>query len=96
MRKRKRQPNRRHKPLKHNFDIELDLHGMDALDAERELQKAIYSGKYGTILVVHGHGTGVLKRTIREFLSNNTFISGFDTGENLNFPGGDGVTIVYV
>ena len=48
----------------------------------------------GTVLVHHGHGTGALKRAIREHLEISPYVRGFRPGES--HEGGDGVTVITV
>lgn len=78
-------------------DYRLDLRGLYADEAEIELDSFIERGKSAgmeTLEIIHGHGTGVLKHTVRENLKHRKDISGYKTGldEGLN----DGVTIVYL
>lgn len=75
----------------------LDLRGLYADEAEIELDSFIERGKSAgmeTLEIIHGHGTGVLKHTVRENLKHRKDIAGYRTGldEGLN----DGVTIVYL
>jgi DNA mismatch repair protein MutS2 len=46
----------------------------------------------GEVRIVHGKGTGALKRGVREFLSDNQLVREFRGGDPLE--GGEGVTIV--
>ena len=78
------------------YDYTLDLHGYILEDAILELEHVMYSGQYDSILVVHGIGQGILKNGVRRFLSANSFVKRFFPGEDLNLPGGDGVTLVEV
>ncbi len=78
-----------------NFDIEIDLHGLNAEDAIREIDHILYTKPSSGILIIHGKGDGVLKKTIREHLKNHKMAKEVLAGEDLNYPGGDGVTIVY-
>lgn len=78
-------------------NYKLDLRGLYADEAEIELDSFIERGKSAgmeTLEIIHGHGTGVLKHTVRENLKHRKDISGYKTGldEGLN----DGVTIVYL
>lgn len=78
------------------YDITIDLHGYTLEDAVLELEKVLYSGKHNTILVIHGVGSGILKNGLRDYLRSNSFIKRFYKGEEMNLPGGDGVTLVDV
>lgn len=75
----------------------LDIRGMRVDDAERELRQFIdllvLKGP-PTGLVVHGHGTGVLRRMVRETLDISREVSSFRAGSR--HEGGDGVTVFEV
>ncbi len=79
-----------------NYDIILDLHGKNLEDAVYELEKCIYSGNSESIMIIHGHGKGVLRNGIRSFLANCKYIKDTMYGEDLNIPGGSAITIVYL
>jgi dsDNA-specific endonuclease/ATPase MutS2 len=81
---------------KYYYDYTLDLHGYNLDDAIYELERVMYSGKYRTILIVHGLGLGILKNGIRRYLKSNSFIKKYYFGENLNIPGREGVTLIEV
>ena len=80
---------------KPEISYELDLRGYRYEDAmyevEQYLDKACASGM-PYVRIIHGHGTGVLKKAIRDYLSNSPYVSKFRPGENTE--GGDGVSIV--
>jgi len=83
--------------VKTNYDIEVDLHGMTYDEAVRKLESVIYFEPTGrSILIIHGVGGGVLRNKIREYIRNNSFINDYYYGEELNLPGGFGVTVVYL
>ena len=82
------------KKKKYFYDYVLDLHGYILEDAIYELERVLYSGRYRTILVVHGLGQGILKNGIRRYLKSNTFIKKYYFGEELNIEGREGVTLV--
>jgi DNA mismatch repair protein MutS2 len=73
----------------------VDVRGMRADDAIAEvesfLDRGLRSGEEGA-LIVHGHGTGALKQSIRDFLARSPYIRMYRPGEN--HEGGDGVTVV--
>lgn len=75
----------------------LDMRGMRVDDAERELRQFIdllvLKGP-PTGLVVHGHGTGVLRRMVREVLQSTPEIKTYRSGSR--HEGGDGVTVFEV
>ena len=83
--------------MKTNYDIEIDLHGFYFDDAVRKLESVIYFAPPGySILIIHGVGGGTLREKIREYIRNNSFISDYYYGEDLNLPGGVGSTVIYL
>jgi DNA mismatch repair protein MutS2 len=44
------------------------------------------------VRIVHGHGTGKLKASLRDYLKNSPYVAEFRTGDRTE--GGDGVTVV--
>lgn len=73
----------------------LDVRGMRGDEAIAELElfldKGLQKGE-DQALVVHGHGTGALKQTLREYLDRSPYIRMYRPGES--HEGGDGVTII--
>lgn len=80
---------------KSNISGTLDLRGdraEEALDkADKYLDDAALAG-LGSVYIVHGKGTGVLREVVTEFLSDHPHIASFRLG-NQN-EGGEGVTVV--
>jgi DNA mismatch repair protein MutS2 len=72
----------------------IDLRGSRVADAEVVLERAIASAHPGPIWIIHGHGTGKLRRGVQEFLSQHPQISRFEAAEQAD--GGTGVTVAYV
>lgn len=72
----------------------LDLRGKRAEDAEIELinylDQSVREGKQA-VYIIHGHGTGVLKKLVREYLASSSYVRSFRPGEQNE--GGDGVTL---
>ena len=60
--------------------ISIDLHGMRAAEAEIAIEKHIIqciNENYSQVRIVHGHGTGVLKKITQEVLSKSEFVKDF-------------------
>jgi len=77
------------------FDEEVDLHGYTREEAIRELEELVFTSSAKTLLIIHGKGSGILKSGVRAFVRNSNNIKSYEFGENINLPGGDGVTIIY-
>ena len=77
------------------FSLRLDLRGMRAEQAlaevERFLDKALLDGA-SEVEVIHGRGTGVLRRQVHDMLRANTAVERFALAPEDR--GGDGMTIV--
>jgi DNA mismatch repair protein MutS2 len=77
--------------------LELNLRGQtseEALEAlERYLEQA-YSAGLPYVRIIHGKGTGKLRRVVREALRQNTHVSSFEDGGPKE--GGEGVTVVNI
>lgn len=73
----------------------LDVRGQRAEDAvrliERFLDRAAQDGEEAA-LIVHGHGTGALKASVREYLEQSPYAKDYRSAEASE--GGDGVTVV--
>lgn len=73
----------------------LDIRGMRAQDAidflDKQFDMASLKG-LAEIVVVHGHGTGVLKAVVRDYFKNSPYVAKFRAGSDTE--GGDGVSIV--
>ena len=80
---------------KPSVSSEIDLRGYRYEEAmyetERYLDNACAAGM-PYVRIIHGHGTGVLKKAIRDYLKTSPYVSKFRPGENAE--GGDGVSIV--
>ncbi|MEM7065313.1 MAG: endonuclease MutS2 [Cyanobacteria bacterium P01_B01_bin.77] len=68
----------------------IDLRGMRVAEAEADLENFIATAT-GPIWIIHGHGTGKLKRGVREFLKRHPQILSFENAEQTD--GGTGVTV---
>jgi len=75
--------------------MELDLRGMNIEESlprvEDYLDRAARAGM-PFVRIIHGKGTGVLRRAIRDAIKNNRVVKSFETGQD--GEGGDGVTVV--
>lgn len=75
--------------------VVLDLRGTAADEAidrtVAALDRAVL-GSSASLRIIHGHGTGRLKTTLRAYLKDSPYVSSFRPGERAE--GGDGVTIV--
>lgn len=75
----------------------LDLRGRRADEALGELEvfldKAVLDGA-DAVIVIHGHGTGALRKVVREALATSAYVQRFRAGGPRE--GGDGVSVVTV
>ncbi|MCL1804379.1 MAG: Smr/MutS family protein, partial [Clostridiales bacterium] len=78
-----------------SISAELDLRGMlvdeALLEAEKYLDDAYLAG-LPQVSIIHGKGTGALRKAIRDMAAKHPFIAGARTG-GYN-EGGDGVTVI--
>ncbi len=82
------------RPQVQPVDIEVDLHGMPVAVAEsatlRHLQKA-HSARLHVVKIIHGHGTGALKKAVHRLLKSSKLVKKFYLASYGD--GGHGVTI---
>ena len=71
----------------------IDLRGMRVIEAESTLDDFI-ARAHGPIWIIHGHGTGKLKRGVHAYLKHHPQISRFEAAEQAD--GGTGVTVAYL
>ena len=74
--------------------VELNLIGMNADDAEYELDKFLDESFYkgdSRVRIIHGHGTGRLKKMVQEFLKNSPLVTKFAFADPEH--GGTGATV---
>jgi DNA mismatch repair protein MutS2 len=73
----------------------LDLRGQRADEALAELEafldRTALEGA-DTVFVIHGHGTGALRKVVREYLATSPYVERFRPGRT--GEGGDGVSVV--
>ncbi|OGV51456.1 MAG: hypothetical protein A2017_13315 [Lentisphaerae bacterium GWF2_44_16] len=86
---------KKNKKVMYHYDMELDLHGCNAEDAIVLLDRTILANENSSIMVIHGKGSGILRRAVRDFLKGNRFVRDVHYGEDINIIGADGITVVY-
>jgi DNA mismatch repair protein MutS2 len=78
-------------------DNTVDLRGLRAHEAvgmaEQFLDRSIGAGRRVAFLI-HGHGTGALRETLREALRSSSYVARMRPGGQ--GEGGDGVTVVWL
>lgn len=78
-----------------NISNRLDIRGYRVEDALDELELYLDKASLANlspVTIIHGHGTGALKSSVREFLSSSPYVAKFRPGEDSE--GGDGVSVV--
>ncbi len=73
----------------------LDLRGYRAEEALVELEAFLDRAALAaatTVIVIHGYGSGVLRRAVREYLATSTYVMHYRQG--VAGEGGDGVSVV--
>ena len=74
---------------------ELDIRGYETLEAESIVENYIDSAvmaKLGTVTIIHGKGTGALRKAVHEMLRRNKAVKSFRLGRY--GEGEAGVTVV--
>lgn len=84
-----------YQPFKDDVELEISLRGLTVDEARDRLDKyfdelALSHAPY--VRIVHGKGTGALRRLVREYLSKNKMVESFQLGEWNE--GSYGVTVV--
>lgn len=73
----------------------IDLRGARVSDAEIEIDRALSKAvEYGVLWIIHGKGTGQLRRGVHEFLDSHPQVSRYELASQKE--GGAGVTVVYL
>ena len=75
--------------------MEIDIRGWRSDDAQREIDQYLhdnYMHGQGTVRILHGKGTGALRKAVREQLDGHPLVKSFEF-EGAK-QGGDGVTVV--
>ncbi|MFQ5598049.1 MAG: Smr/MutS family protein [Nitrospiria bacterium] len=79
------------------FEPKIDLHGFKVEEGlehlERFLDQAMLKDE-GEVSVIHGHGGGLLKNAVRNYLKTSPYVENYRAG--YPWEGGDGVTIVTI
>jgi DNA mismatch repair protein MutS2 len=70
---------------------EVDLHGVDQLDAERQtdlfLHQSFMDGER-VVRIIHGRGAGLLRETVRDVLSKHALVEYFQDSSKTEEVGG--------
>jgi DNA mismatch repair protein MutS2 len=77
--------------------IEVDLRGMTTEEALPRVDKHLDSASLvglPWVRIIHGHGTGVLKRAVRDMLSGHPLVKSYVAGKPQE--GGEGVTVAHM
>lgn len=80
---------------RYSISNKLDLRGCTIEDGLYKLDKYLDEANLANlspVYVIHGHGTGQLRKNIREYLQTSPYVSKFRPGEDVE--GGDGVTVI--
>ncbi len=86
--------NREYSYINSEAEIRIDIRGERPEEAELQVNKFVdnaYSAGLVRIEILHGKGTGVLKRTVKEILSKHSSVKTFYFAPIE--MGGDGITI---
>ena len=78
-----------------NVSQKLDLRGKRYVDAQQKVDKYLddaFLAGYKTVEIVHGKGTGALRKAVHEKLENHPHVASFRLGKQKE--GGSGATIV--
>ena len=71
----------------------VDLRGMRVSEAESVIEEAIASAN-GPLWIIHGHGTGKLRRGVQDYLKLHPQVKSFEAAEQAD--GGKGVTVAKI
>jgi DNA mismatch repair protein MutS2 len=75
--------------------LQLDLRGQRAADAVEEVERYLddaYLAGLQSVRIVHGHGTGAVRKAVRDRLSHHSLVRSWAPAERNQ--GGDGATDV--
>ena len=74
-----------------------DLRGMrvdEAIEKVELFLDSVYAANQDGAYIIHGHGSGALKRAVRGYLPGSRYVDDFRPGER--GEGGDGVTVAFL
>ncbi len=77
--------------------LELEIRGRRVAEAEQTLERYLndaYLAGLPFVRVIHGRGTGTLRRVVREILASHPLVASFEGAPERD--GGEGVTIVHL
>jgi DNA mismatch repair protein MutS2 len=77
--------------------MEIDLRGMTTDEALPRVDKHIDSAALAGlpwVRIIHGHGTGALKRAVRDMLGRHPIVKSYESGKPQE--GGEGVTVAHL
>ncbi len=83
------------RPLRTAASRELDIRGLETLEAESVVEgflSAAVMGKLETVTIIHGKGTGALRKAVHDVLRRNKAVKSFRLG--VYGEGESGVTVV--
>ena len=81
--------------LRASVSRELDIRGLETLEAESVVENflsAAVMGKLETVTIIHGKGTGALRKAVHDILRRNKAVKSFRLG--VYGEGESGVTVV--
>ena len=81
--------------LRASASRELDIRGMETLEAESVVENflsAAVMGRLDTVTIIHGKGTGALRKAVHDILRRNKAVKNFRLG--VYGEGESGVTVV--
>ena len=91
----KRTPSRTQYTIRAAVPSELDLRGMESLEAVAVLESFLDNatmGKLETVRIIHGKGTGAVRNAVRTYCKRSRYVKSFRPGRY--GEGEDGVTVI--
>lgn len=87
----------RTRPAAHQVPMEIEVRGWRVAEVEEILDPYLndaYLAGLPFVRIIHGKGTGTLRRVVREFLANHPLVASFEGARDRD--GGEGVTIAHL